>query len=134
MTKALFKGYDTNDHSNLWVTDGTSAGTSELTVAGAYSSGLNPLDITAFGSKALFEGHDASSHVGLWVTDGTAAGTSELTVAGAFSGGLFSGFTQLHDVGPESPSSGARRCSRASTRAIISAFGLQTGPLQGRAS
>jgi ELWxxDGT repeat protein len=63
------------------MTDGTSAATSELTVAGAYSSGLNPLYIAGFGTRALFDGHDSSSHLGLWVTDGTATGTSELTNA-----------------------------------------------------
>ena len=79
-----------------------------MTVAGAYSSGLNPLYIAGFGTKALFDGHDSSSHLGLWVTDGTAAGTSELTVAGAYSGGLFSGFQLVFDVGPEFTVLGSR--------------------------
>jgi ELWxxDGT repeat protein len=39
-SKALFEGEDASGHVNLWVTDGTSAGTSELTVAGANPNGL----------------------------------------------------------------------------------------------
>jgi hypothetical protein len=92
-SKALFDGFDANGHPNLWVTDGTSAGTSELSAAGAYSNGLlngaNP-EFTVFGSRVLFVGEDANGHPNLWVTDGTSAGTSELNVAGAEFGGLFS--------------------------------------------
>jgi ELWxxDGT repeat protein len=38
--RALFAGYDSRGHLNLWVTDGTSAGTRELTVAGSSPRGL----------------------------------------------------------------------------------------------
>jgi ELWxxDGT repeat protein len=90
MTKAVFAGYDASGHRNLWETDGTAAGTSELTVTGTYSGGL--LDngrvpaphFTVFGSKILFEGLDAFSQPNLWVTDGTSAGTSALTTFPAF--------------------------------------------------
>ena len=96
--KALFQGQDAAGNVNLWVTDGTSAGTSELAVAGANSGGLfnatyfpagfSP-DFTVLGNVAVFEGYDASGSDSLWVTDGTSAGTSELTVAGANPSGLF---------------------------------------------
>ena len=39
-SRAVFSGLDASDHINLWVTDGTAAGTSELTPAGAYYYGL----------------------------------------------------------------------------------------------
>ena len=87
--KVLFAGVDASDHPNLWVTDGTSAGTNELVVAGVSSNGLDPDDFTVLGSKALFSGVDTSGHRGLWATDGRAAGTSELTVGGANPSGLF---------------------------------------------
>jgi ELWxxDGT repeat protein len=88
-SKILFAGEDTAGNANLWVTDGTSAGTSELTAAGAFSGGLKPFDITPFGSgKALFQGADASGNPNLWVTDGTSAGTSKLMPTGASSSGL----------------------------------------------
>ena len=77
--KSLFAGGD----PGLWVTDGTTGGTSELSV------GINPMSITVLNaSKALFNAVNASSKHGLWVSDGTSAGTSELSVAGAASGGL----------------------------------------------
>ena len=38
--------------TNLWVTDGTSAGTSELTAAGASSSGLSPNDFVGLPTSA----------------------------------------------------------------------------------
>src|SRR5436309_7228287 len=88
--RALFAGYDASGHTNLWVTDGTAAGTSRLTAMGA-ASGLNPSGITVLGTKALFEGFDSSNRVELWVSDGTSAGTTELTPAGANSLGLFGG-------------------------------------------
>jgi ELWxxDGT repeat protein len=88
--RALFVGSDTNDPSanHLWVTDGTSGGTSELTVAGANQFGLNPSYLAAFGAKVLFQGRDASGNNNLWITDGTSADTSELLVAGGYSRGL----------------------------------------------
>ena len=78
--------------------DLTSAGTSEISVSGAYSGGLEPGYLTAFGSEVLFNGEDASGHDDLWVTNGTSAGTSEISVSGANSGGLDpSGFTVSTD-------------------------------------
>jgi len=76
---ALFIGADAAGQEGLWVTNGTAAGTSELTgVGGAYSGGLYPSDITVLGGEVLFEGQDATANEGLWVTDGTVAGTYEL--------------------------------------------------------
>ncbi len=90
---ALFEGYDANGVDGLWVTDGTAAGTRELSVSGSYANGLfanvsAAPDITVIGGTALFAGEDASGNINLWVTDGTSAGTSELTAAGASSSGL----------------------------------------------
>jgi ELWxxDGT repeat protein len=90
--------------SELWVTNGTGAGTQELTdIAGANetpsagsasdsdSGGLDPSDLTVFGDEVLFRGLDSGGVIGLWTTDGTAAGTHELTdIAGANSSGLLS--------------------------------------------
>src|SRR5258708_3833614 len=77
----LFDGIDSSGRQGLWVTDGT-AGTREIAVSGASSSGLNPFGFTAVNGKVLFDGTDASGNATLWVTDGTSAGTSELSVAG----------------------------------------------------
>jgi ELWxxDGT repeat protein len=83
--EVLFEGIGALDTYGLWVTDGTAAGTHEVTgISGANStSGLAPGDMTVFNGKVLFSGIDANNDTGLdnglWVTDGTAAGTYELT-------------------------------------------------------
>jgi ELWxxDGT repeat protein len=99
----LFIGLDANGRYGLWVTDGTSAGTSELAVARAYSGGLSPSDITVVGNKALFVGVDASGNEHLWVTDGTAAGTNELSNAAFFNPLYPSDITTL-TTSPPTPS------------------------------
>ena len=78
--KVLFNGYDTANKHGLWTTNGTKAGTGEITVNGADSTGVNPSNITVFNGKALFNGTDAGNNQGLWTTDGTTAGTSELNL------------------------------------------------------
>ena len=100
--KVLFAGEDSNGNANLWITDGTAAGTSELPVAGASSGGLRPFDLTVFGvSKVLFQGVDASGNINWWITDATSAGTSEFSVGGASSGGLApSDITVLASIPP----------------------------------
>lgn len=60
------------------MTNGTVAGTTELTAAGAAGINFLPLDFTVFGNRVLFSGVGAQGRE-LWVTDGTSAGTSELT-------------------------------------------------------
>jgi ELWxxDGT repeat protein len=94
-SKVLFAGADGGGHANLWITDGTSAGTSELTVARGYAGGLfgrNPgfdePGFTVFGNRVLFVGDDVSGNPNLWVTDGTSTGTAELAPSGASATGL----------------------------------------------
>lgn len=90
--RILFAGRDTTGYVNLWITDGTSAGTKDLIVTGQYYRGLffqtNGFPgFTVLDGKALFEGISASVGVGstddLWITDGTVAGTHKITVPGA---------------------------------------------------
>jgi ELWxxDGT repeat protein len=78
--EVVFSGVDAADTIGLWVTDGTAAGTHELTgIAGADGTGgLDPFGLTAFGGKVLFQ-QGVGIDNQLWVTDGTAAGTQELT-------------------------------------------------------
>jgi ELWxxDGT repeat protein len=84
--EVLFAGADASGNYGLWDTNGTAAGTQELTgIAGASSgsnpngaAGLDPQDLTAFNNSVLFVGYDSSGNSGLWVTDGTAAGTHEI--------------------------------------------------------
>jgi ELWxxDGT repeat protein len=84
-TALLFTGMNTSGVFGLWVTNGTAAGTHELTgISGANPGGINPLYSTPFNGKVVFSGKDTSGNIGLWVTDGTVAGTHELTgISGA---------------------------------------------------
>jgi ELWxxDGT repeat protein len=88
--EVLFTGTDANGNTGLWVTDGTAAGTHELTgISGAYPGGFHPADFTVFKNEVLFNGVDTAGNDGLWVTNGTAAGTHELTgIKGANPAGL----------------------------------------------
>lgn len=94
--QVLFSGLDPNGHIGLWVTDGTAAGTQELSgITNANTNGLFVGSFPAFtvlNKEVLFSGVDAAGNYGLWATNGAAAGTHELTgISGAFSGGLFHG-------------------------------------------
>jgi hypothetical protein len=87
----LFAGTDQDFNANVWVTNGTAAGTSELSVPGAGPNpDLEPDNFLVFGSgsEVLFTGYDANGLNNLWVTNGTGPGTSELSVAGAGPFGL----------------------------------------------
>jgi hypothetical protein len=89
--EVLFAGNDsTGTNVGLWVTNGTAAGTFELTgISGVNSTyGLQPSNLTVYNGEVLFAGNDSTgTRVGLWVTDGTAAGTHELTgISGASTG------------------------------------------------
>jgi ELWxxDGT repeat protein len=77
--KMLFAGYDFNNFNSLWVTDGTGAGTQELTgITNAYAKGINPRHLTNLNGQVLFAGYNANNVDSLWVSDGTASGTKEL--------------------------------------------------------
>ena len=96
--EVLFRGVDTAGAYGLWKTNGTAAGTTEITgINGAASGGINPTDITVFDGIALFNGASSANaagpagHFGLWTTK-TAAGTQELGgstgIAGASASGI----------------------------------------------
>lgn len=85
----LFNGTDASGKAALWTTDGTTAGTTEIT--GQW--GLNPTGFTYLNGKLLFNGSSGAgfgpgpwNH--LWVTDGTAFGTVDLLVPNEINSGL----------------------------------------------
>ncbi len=79
----LFTATDAQGNYGLWTSDGTSAGTSEVTLlasTGGYGSGnwvgaLNGKEVLQVSSSSA-SGETES----LWLTDGTAAGTVQLAV------------------------------------------------------
>ena len=85
--KMLFRVDDGTvpSHRNLWFSDGTVAGTRQLTnaytlgnVAGGWSASPEYILYLPSTGKAYFRGWDITNGYELWVTDGTVAGTQVL--------------------------------------------------------
>ena len=129
----LFAGIDSaNNAFGLWETDGTVAGTFELTTSGqapvpgtpaingeaAYGFLPDPpwsLDLTVFNDQVLFVGRSGVTTYGLWVTDGTGAGTHEFTgIVGANASGVLAAAATKTNS-PTSPSTMATSCSMERT-------------------
>jgi ELWxxDGT repeat protein len=72
--KLYMSGYDSlTKTSQLWVSDGTKAGTTKVT---NFAHGLSPARLYSFQNKLIMTGNDTITHaVELFVSDGTAAGT-----------------------------------------------------------
>jgi ELWxxDGT repeat protein len=83
--EVLFRGNDISGHDNLWLTNGTAAGTHELTGITGLPNGLggiNPSDLTVFNGEVLFVANVDGGVPGLWETNGTASGTHRLNISG----------------------------------------------------
>jgi ELWxxDGT repeat protein len=79
--KLYFKATDRGHGSQLWVSDGTAAGTQRVTdnnpVPGSYAS-INPQSLTVFNGHLFFGAGDGAGGSALWMSDGTTAGTVPL--------------------------------------------------------
>ena len=78
MTRArlFFNSLDADKHGNLWVTDGTAAGTHQVSTTGGPSvgpSGLYPTAFAALGNSVYFQGVDAAVKASLLNLDGASA-------------------------------------------------------------
>jgi ELWxxDGT repeat protein len=77
--KMYFSGYDNVNGGELWVTDGTTAGTHMVINMRTDGAGIlysgSPMAITAYNSKIYFSASDDTHGQELFMTDGTAAGT-----------------------------------------------------------
>ena len=78
--KLFFSGLDSKGNGNLYVSNGTTSGTSQVVVNGASSTGVNPGEIVVFNNRVYFSGTDSNGSNGLWTSDGTTSGTTELAV------------------------------------------------------
>lgn len=71
----VFAASDPVTGNELWISDGTSAGTVLLKNISPGGSGSQPRNFHAFGDKIVFEAATPEHGAELWVTDGTTAGT-----------------------------------------------------------
>jgi ELWxxDGT repeat protein len=78
---AYFAADDPVAGRELWVTDGTAAGTRLLADLVPGISGSNPQSLVPFRGGLAFVARDASGDWKVWTTDGTAANTKPLTAA-----------------------------------------------------
>lgn len=69
--------------SELWVSDGTTAGTARVADINPGVASSAPRFITSFNDHAFFLANDGTHGIQLWTSDGTAAGTSLVTTLGA---------------------------------------------------
>lgn len=74
--KVFFGAYRESDGSQLWVSDGTAAGTVRLTGPGTASLGDYPDALEAVGTSVFFSFEGDAQGEELWRTDGTEAGTA----------------------------------------------------------
>ncbi|HEV3006201.1 MAG TPA: ELWxxDGT repeat protein [Pirellulales bacterium] len=84
-SKFYFEAYDgTNGFEDLWVTDGTNAGTHPVQPSNANAPNEGNLQwVTNVNGTAYFEDYDYSTNkYDLWKTDGTAGGTVKITDVG----------------------------------------------------
>lgn len=79
----FFNGYDAANGNELWVTDGTAAGTHIVKDINAGTGSSNPLAFCKLGSDIYFTAIESSGRK-LWKTDGTGAGTIQIPVAEPF--------------------------------------------------
>jgi ELWxxDGT repeat protein len=74
---AVFRATDGTPGNELWVSDGTNAGTYLLKTIDP-STPQPPEDLTVLGGQVLFEAFDSTHGHELWITDGTSSGTQIL--------------------------------------------------------
>jgi len=99
--KLLFAASDPTNGNELWITDGTAAGTQLLKDINAGTSDASPTSLTVVDNTVFFLARTAAEGQELWKSDGTAAGTtlvkdvvpgtlsSALTALTAFQGYLY---------------------------------------------
>ena len=99
MAKVLFQADDGLNGNELWITDGTSVGTTLLRAISVGITDSNPNGFTKLSNgKVLFQASSGANNGELWITDGTTAGTTlvkEIKAGYTNAGSNPSGFTEL---------------------------------------
>ena len=95
LSRALFLANDGSNGSEIWVTDGTAAGTVLFKDINAGAASSFASAWLAVGPRAVFTANDAANGNELWVSDGTAPGTvllSDLNPGAADASPVFLGY------------------------------------------
>lgn len=82
--KLYFNGYDAINGNELWVTDGTAAGTTIVKDIKPGAGGSIPWGFMKIGNEVFFNSMEVGLERKLWKTDGTAAGTVRINVPEPF--------------------------------------------------
>lgn len=100
-SRALFTANDGTNGDELWVTDGTAAGTVLFKDINAGSGGSFASTWVNAGPRSIFTATDGTSGTELWVSTGTAVGTvllQDLNAGAASSMPVFLGYLQVNGV------------------------------------
>lgn len=95
---AFFAASDAANGEELWVTNGTPAGTKMVKDIWAGSSSSNINYMTRFGDKVVFGADDGVNGMELWISDGTATGTVLVSNIHEFASSEPRGFVQLNET------------------------------------
>jgi ELWxxDGT repeat protein len=82
--KLVFMANSASTGKELWITDGTAAGTKLVKDIEAGAGSSTPENFITIGSKVVFTAKTAADGQELWVTDGTAAGTKAIATLPGF--------------------------------------------------
>ena len=120
--EALFSGYDSSGSLGLWVTNGTVAGTHELTgVAAAAAAGLAPTDLTTVGGPVLTAGASIEYVAGgapVTLDAGLSISDTELTSLIGATVSIGAGFLAGDALSVGSPQTGIASSYNAATGAL----------------
>ncbi len=95
---AFFAAADAEHGEELWITDGTAAGTRLVKDICPGSASSDISYITRLGEKVIFSANDGDNGAEPWVSDGTAEGTYMLKDIHDFDSSNPIGFTQLDET------------------------------------
>jgi len=96
--QAFFAATDAANGEELWVTDGTPAGTRLVKDINPGTAGSDISWLTRFNDKVVFGANDGENGNEVWISDGTAAGTYMVKDIHELAGSEPRGFTQVNET------------------------------------